>query len=183
MSAGKLKLASIVAIAMWLLASAGRTQAQTDTAEDSGNDTSAPATLPVVYFPKQAIDSNFSKANPVHQSPILYDGDKGLRSYSVATSLRYKPSNVEVHMKDTDIMYVVKGSATIVTGVKLDGIVKDYKLANGSPAPKDEIRAANIVGGDARNLSAGDMIIIPNGVGHQFAKVDGPFMYIVVKCR
>ena len=97
--------------------------------------------------------------------------------------IRYKPSNVEVHMKDTDIMYVVKGSATIVTGVKLDGIVKDYKLANGSPAPKDEIRAANIVGGDARNLSAGDMIIIPNGVGHQFTKVDGPFMYIVVKCR
>jgi mannose-6-phosphate isomerase-like protein (cupin superfamily) len=118
----------------------------------------------------------------MHQSPVLYDGDHGLRNYTIATSLRYKPSNVEVHMKDTDIMYVLKGSATIVTGVKLSGITPT-KLADGSPGPADEIRATEIVGGDARNLSAGDVIIIPNGIGHQFTKVDGPFMYVVVKCR
>jgi mannose-6-phosphate isomerase-like protein (cupin superfamily) len=88
-----------------------------------------------------------------------------------------------MHMKDTDIMYVLEGSATIVSGVKLAGITTGDKLPNGSPAPKDEIRASEIVGGDARQLSAGDVIIIPNGVGHQFTKVDGPFRYIVVKCR
>jgi hypothetical protein len=86
-------------------------------------------------------------------------------------------------MKDTDIMYVLQGSATIVTGVKLDGITPAAKLPNGNPAPADEIRARNIVGGDARHLSAGDIIIIPNGIGHQFTEGNGPFRYIVVKCR
>ena len=180
--AERMKLASVMAIAMWLLASAGLTQAQTDSAKNSGDDSAARPTLPVIYFPKQAVDANFAKANPVHQSPVLYDGDNGLRSYKIATSRRYKPSNVEMHMKDTDIMYVLKGSATIVTGVKLSGITPN-KLPNGNPGPADEIRATEIVGGDAQNLSAGDVIIIPNGVGHQFTKVDGPFMYVVVKCR
>jgi mannose-6-phosphate isomerase-like protein (cupin superfamily) len=182
MSARKVKLASVMALAMWLLASAGLAQAQTDNQKNSGDDSAARQTLPVVYLPKQALDANFAKATPVHQSPVLYDGDHGLRNYTIATSRRYKPSNVEMHMKDTDIMYVLKGSATIVTGVKLSGITPN-KLPNGNPGPADEIRATDIVGGDARNLSAGDVIIIPNGVGHQFTKVDGPFMYVVVKCR
>jgi len=182
MRAGKVNLAFFVAVAMWLLASAGLAQAQTDGAKNSADDSAAHSTLPVVYLPKQALDANFAKATTVHQSPVLYDGDHGLRNYAIATSRRYKPSNVEMHMKDTDIMYVLKGSATIVTGVKLSGITPN-KLPNGNPGPADEIRATEIVGGDARNLSTGDVIIIPNGVGHQFTKVDGPFMYVVVKCR
>jgi mannose-6-phosphate isomerase-like protein (cupin superfamily) len=182
MSTVKVKLASVTALAMWLLASAAWAQAQTDGAKTSGDDSAARPTLPVVYLPKQALDANFAKATPAHQSPVLYDGDHGQRNYIIATSRRYKPSNVEMHMKDTDIMYVLKGSATIVTGVKLAGITPN-KLPNGNPGPADEIRATEIVGGDARNLSAGDVIIIPNGVGHQFTKIDGPFMYIVVKCR
>jgi len=179
----KINMAAVVTAAIWLLASGRSVQARSDSAKNSGDDSAARATLPVIYFPKQAVDANFAKANPVHQSPVLYDGDNGLRSYKIATSRRYKPSNVEMHMKDTDIMYVLEGSATIVTGVKLAGITTGDKLPNGSPAPKDEIRASGIVGGDARQLSAGDVIIIPNGVGHQFTKVDGPFRYIVVKCR
>ncbi len=179
------KAALLVALAICAeLACGGGTQARTDSAaKNSANAPAAPSTLPVVYLPKQAVDASFAKATPVHQSPVLYDGDNGLRSYKIATSRRYKPSNVEMHMKDTDIMYVLQGSATIVTGGKLEGITAAAKLPNGNPAPADEIRAREIVGGDARQLSAGDIIIIPNGVGHQFTKVNGPFLYIVVKCR
>jgi glc operon protein GlcG len=137
----------------------------------------------VIYFPKQTVDASFARSTPVHQSPVLYDGDHDAHHYRIATSRRYKPSNVEMHMKDTDIMYVLQGSATIVTGGQLEGITPAAKLPNGSLAPADEIRALEIVGGDSRHLAAGDVIIIPNGVGHQFTKVEGPFLYLVVKCR
>ncbi len=184
-SKAKTKVVVLVALAISAgLACADGTQARpAPGAKNSANAPAAASTLPVVYLPKQAVDASFAKATPVHQSPVLYDGDNGLRSYKIATSRRYKPSNVEMHMKDTDIMYVLQGSATIVTGGKLEGITAAAKLPNGNPAPADEIRAREIVGGDPRQLSAGDIIIIPNGVGHQFTKVDGPFLYIVVKCR
>jgi len=179
----KVKSASIAFLAMVVLASVAWVQARANSAGKAAGDSPARSKSAVLYFPKQAVDANFARATPVHQSPVLYDGDTDLRSYKIATSRRYKPSNVEMHMKDTDIMYVLKGSATIVTGGELEGVTEAAKLPNGSPAPKDEIRARNIVGGDARHLSAGDVIVIPNGVGHQFTQVEGPFLYIVVKCR
>jgi len=180
---GREKLAWIAAVAMCGLASTAWLQARTNAEKNAVADSPASSPLSVIYFPKRDVDASFAKATAVHQSPVLYDGEPDARNYKIATSRRYNPSNVEMHMKDTDIMYVLQGSATIVTGGKLAGITTAAKLPNGNPAPPDEIRAKDIVGGDARQLSAGDVIIIPNGVGHQFTKVDGPFLYIVVKCR
>jgi quercetin dioxygenase-like cupin family protein len=80
----------------------------------------------------------------------------------------------EVHTKDTDIIYVLSGSATLVTG----GTVTDGKTT----AP-DEIRGASIANGDARKLSKGDVIIIPNGTPHWFQQVGGPISYYTIKVR
>jgi hypothetical protein len=59
-----------------------------------------------------------------------------------------------VHLKDTDIIYVVEGSTTFVTG----GTVVDGKTT----AP-DEIRGATVRDGATRRLVKGDVIIVPNG--------------------
>jgi glc operon protein GlcG len=81
---------------------------------------------------------------------------------------------VEVHTKDTDILYVLKGSAMVVTG---------GTMVDGKAIASDEIRGREITGGEARKLVPGDAMIIPNGVPHWFKEVQAPFLYYVVKVR
>ncbi len=96
------------------------------------------------------------------------------RNYMVHASHRDKPGIAEIHELDTDIVYVLEGTATLVTG----GTALDVK----SIAPH-ELRGAAIDGGESRPLSAGDVVIIPNGVPHWFQEVSSPFNYYVVKVR
>jgi glc operon protein GlcG len=85
---------------------------------------------------------------------------------------REGPGEVEIHDRDTDIFYVIEGSAELVTG--------------GSPTePRattpGETRAKSIVGGEQRRLTKGDIMVIPNGVPHWFKEVSAPFVYYTVK--
>jgi glc operon protein GlcG len=93
-------------------------------------------------------------------------------NYKVMAGRRVAPGEVEIHDKDTDVIYVTEGTATFVTG----GTVADQHTI--SPG---EIRAPKIAGGEEHHLKKGDVIVIPNGVPHQFTVVDGTFLYFVVK--
>ena len=124
--------------------------------------------LPVSYFSKEQTEAGFEKGS------VLFDGDNGGRNYMVHSSRREGPGLVEVHTKDTDILYVLKGSATVVTG---------GTMIEGKPTAADEIRGKEITGGETRELVPGDVMIIPNGVPHWFKSVKGPFLYFVVKVR
>jgi glc operon protein GlcG len=132
-----------------------------------GADRVMAATLPVSYFPKAEVDEGFSKG------AVLFDGNGG-RNYMVHSSRREGPGMVEVHTKDTDILYVLKGTATVVTG---------GTMIDGKPIAADEIRGREINGGETRKLVPGDAMIIPNGVPHWFKEVQAPFLYYVVKVR
>ena len=94
--------------------------------------------------------------------------------YMVHASRRDAPGMAEVHAKDTDIIHVLEGTATLVTGGKVVG---------GRPTAADEIRGASIEGGVERPLAAGDVLVVPKGVPHWFREVPGPFLYYVVKVR
>src|SRR6201997_5124951 len=65
--------------------------------------------VPVSYFEKSKVDEAFSKG------AILLDGSDG-RNYMVHASRREKPGQAEIHTKDTDVIYVLDGTATFVTG-------------------------------------------------------------------
>lgn len=93
-------------------------------------------------------------------------------TYQVDAGRRERPGEVEVHAAVTDIMYVVEGDATVVTGGELLG---------GHEVEPGEIRAEAIRGGSAHRLSKGDVFVIPSGVPHQFTEVSAPFLYYVVK--
>ena len=82
----------------------------------------------------------------------------------------------EIHAKDTDVFYVLEGSATFVTG---------GELVDGAPKPgdPDEIRGPSVRGGESHKLEQGDVIVIPRGVPHHFTEVTTPFNYFVVKVR
>jgi glc operon protein GlcG len=137
-----------------------------EAAKSFGSDAMA-TQLPVSYFPKKDVDDGFAKG------AVLFDGSGG-RNYMVHASRREGPGMVEVHTKDTDILYVLKGTATVVTG---------GTMVDGKNIAADEIRGKEITGGEARKLVPGDAMIIPNGVPHWFKEVQPPFLYYVVKVR
>lgn len=138
-----------------------------DAAKSFGSgDAMAASGLSVSFFPKKDVDEGFAKG------AVLFDG--GGRNYMVHASRREGPGMVEVHTKDTDILYVLKGSATVVTG---------GTMVDGRNIAPDEIRGKEINGGESRKLVPGDAMIIPNGVPHWFKEVDAPFLYYVVKVR
>ena len=121
---------------------------------------------PVTYFDSSAVSAAFSKGT------VLFDGQG--RNYMVHASRREAPGMAEIHTKDADIVYVLDGAATLVTG----GSAIEAKTT----AP-DELRGTSIVGGETRQLKKGDVIIVPAGVPHWFREVTNPFLYYVVKVR
>lgn len=124
------------------------------------------AAAPVSYFDKDQVAAAFAKG------AVLLDGTG--RNYMVHASRREGPGQAEVHAKDTDIIYVLDGTATIVTG----GTVVD-----GKTTAADELRGASISNGATRNLVKGDVMVVPAGTPHWFQQVKAPFTYYVVKVR
>ncbi len=80
----------------------------------------------------------------------------------------------EIHTRDTDLIYVLEGSATAVTG----GTVPDARVTE-----PNELRGSAIEGGERRRVVKGDVIVVPAGVPHMFTEVQGPLNYYVVKVR
>jgi glc operon protein GlcG len=120
---------------------------------------------PVSYFGHEAVAAAFEKG------AVLFDASD---KYMVHTSRREKPGMAEIHTRDADIIYVLDGAATLVTG----GAAVDAK-----PTAADEVRGREIAGGEARVLTKGDVIIVPAGTPHWFKEVSNPFLYYVVKAR
>jgi len=120
----------------------------------------------VTYFDSATVSGAFAKG------AVLFDGQGG--NYMVHASRREAPGMAEIHTKDADIVYVLDGTATLVTG----GTAVEAKTT----AP-DELRGKSITGGETRQLKKGDVIIVPAGVPHWFKEVTNPFLYYVVKVR
>ena len=124
------------------------------------------SSLPVLFFDNSQVSTSFAKG------AVLLDGAG--RNYMVHTSRRDAPGMAEVHTLDTDIIYVMEGTATFVTG----GTTVEAKEI----AP-NEIRGLRIEGGDTHRLSKGEVIVVPNGVPHWFKEVGGTFLYYTIKVR
>ena len=120
----------------------------------------------VTYFGADQVSAAFAKG------AVLFDGKDA--NYMVHASRRDAAGQAEVHERDTDVIYVLDGSALFVTG----GTVRDGKTTAAS-----EIRGAAIDGGDSRRLAKGDVIIVPKGTPHWFKEVNAPLTYFVVKVQ
>jgi len=122
--------------------------------------------MPVLLFDAKQVSSSFSTG------AVLLDESE--RNYMVHTSRRDKPGVAEIHTLDTDIIYVMQGTSTFVTG----GTAVEAKEI----AP-NEIRGSRIEGGVTRQLSRGEVIIVPNNTPHWFKDVNGEFLYYTIKVR
>lgn len=116
----------------------------------------------VRHVPAGDVAAAFAKGKPLVET----DG------YKVHASRREGPGQAEVHVADTDVIYVVEGSATLVTGGSVE---------SGTAVAPGEIRGGSITGGTSRALAKGDVVVVPNGTPHQFTAVSNPLLYYVVK--
>ena len=122
---------------------------------------------PVDFFDAKAVTDAFAKGS------VLVGASAG-ENYMVHASRREKAGASEVHDLDTDIIYVLEGTATVVTG---------GKSIDAKTVEPGEHRGTSIEGGETRQLKKGDVLIVPKGTPHWFKQVDGTFLYYVVKVR
>ncbi|HXE64114.1 MAG TPA: AraC family ligand binding domain-containing protein [Bryobacteraceae bacterium] len=91
-------------------------------------------------------------------------------------------SAVAEHDQVSEVYHILDGSATLVTGSDIVGWQR-------RPADDRAVRLLNGPGGNGasiRNgatyqLKAGDVIVIPAGVGHWFTKVDDHIRYLMIR--
>jgi uncharacterized protein GlcG (DUF336 family)/mannose-6-phosphate isomerase-like protein (cupin superfamily) len=121
-----------------------------------------PSSNGAVHFDRDTVADKFRNGG------LLLD----TQGYKLDAGRRTGPGEVEFHESVVDVMHVVEGRATVVTG---GDMVEPREVAPG------ELRADAVSGGTAHELSEGDVLAIPNGVPHQFTEVSDPFLYFVVK--
>jgi glc operon protein GlcG len=147
-------------------ASAGQDEeialAGASTAKDFAARSAGAAPSKITYIGKEKVAAAFAKGAPLIE----------VEGYKVHASRRDAAGMAEVHMRETDVIYVLEGAATFVTG----GTVVDGKIT----AP-GEIRGAAIRDGETRRIAKGDVVIVPEGTPHWFKEVEAPFLYFVVK--
>ena len=116
----------------------------------------------VTYVPHDKVAAALAKGGGLISTP----------EFIVSGSHREKGGQVEVHEKETDILYIVDGAATFVTGGTMVG---------GKTTRPGQMVGTDIQGGRTHQLSKGDVITIPAGVPHWFKEVPKSVSYYVVK--
>jgi hypothetical protein len=116
----------------------------------------------VTYVDHEKVAGALAKGGPLVSAKDLV----------VSGSHREKAGQVEVHDKETDVIYVVDGEATFVTGGAMMG---------GKVTKAGQSLGTDIKGGDSHHLSKGDVIVVPAGVPHWFKEVPQSISYYVVK--
>lgn len=112
-------------------------------------------------------------------------GDAGKYNVALATLRRESSGRQEspiVHEKVTEIYYVVDGSGMLLTGGTVTG-------AQASAPDSDVVKllvgattfGGTLQGATSRKIGKGDFVIIPPGVQHSFASIDGAIEYLMVR--
>ena len=138
---------------------AGRAEAGARQGNQPG---STPPATTATFIDAKTVSADFAKGMPLLETT----------GYKVHASRRVEPGQAEIHTLDTDVIYVVEGSATLVTG---------GKAIDAREIAPNEIRGSKIEGGEEHQISKGQVIVIPNGVPHQFTTVTGELHYFVCK--
>ena len=116
----------------------------------------------VTYVPHDKVAAALAKSGPLVTAP----------DFLVSGSHRDKGGQVEVHEKETDIIHVIDGEATFVTGGTMVG---------GKTSKPGQMMGTDIKGGQTQHLTKGDVIVVPAGTPHWFKEVPKSVSYFVVK--
>jgi len=142
---------------------------------------------PGAYIPTSEIDAYVKRAidhNLTDQQ--IRQVDIGKSHLGVGVVYRGRLTNPEPAVAEHDLVselyHIIEGSATLVLGPDLVGLVR-------RPATQKTVRVQNGPGNGAKairngvsyDLKAGDVVIIPAGTGHLFTRVDDHITYLMVR--
>jgi mannose-6-phosphate isomerase-like protein (cupin superfamily) len=125
----------------------------------------ARAQTPAVTF----VDHDKVNASLANGGPLVTASN-----LTVQGAHRTAPGQVEVHDKETDVLYITDGEATIVTGGTMVG---------GKQTAPGQYRGTDIQGGDVKRVVKGDVVVVQAGTPHWFKDVSKSVSYLVVKVR
>lgn len=145
------------------------------------------------YIPAREIESYLNAARTGSATNIrLRDQqvravDAGHSQIGVGVVYRTKltkpaDSSVAEHHQVSEVYHILDGEATLVTGADIEGLKqrpaddRAVALLNGPGGNGSSIR-----NGVVHQLRAGDVIIIPAGVGHWFTKIDDHIQYLMIR--
>ena len=94
--------------------------------------------------------------------PIISQRILSLAPYQASLEYRASVGNAAVHEKEAEFFYVIDGAGTLITGGKLTGETRNGANLTGSA----------IEGGTSQHVAKGDFIVVPEGTGHWFSKID-----------
>jgi len=111
------------------------------------------------------------KAARVNDQPLVTQ-PRLLNMPPYRVQLEYRPGTAPatVHEIDAELMFIVQGTGAIVTG----GKVVDEKRTNAT-----NLAGPSITGGQSRDISPGDVILIPENVPHQVIPASGQEVVII----
>ena len=116
----------------------------------------------VTYVPADKVAATFTQGGRFATGP----------DFQASVLRRTAAGQSEVHVKETDIFYIVEGEATFVTGGTMVG---------GKETRPNQLLGTSIDGGQIHQLKKGDFIVIPAGVPHWFKEVPKSINYYMVK--
>jgi mannose-6-phosphate isomerase-like protein (cupin superfamily) len=120
---------------------------------------------------KDKVEAAWSKGGGV---VINYGDLTATPDFSIAAGRRDKPGMPEWHERDTEVMYIVEGAATIVTGGTLE---------NAKETRPGQKSGSSITGGETHRVTKGDVLAIPAQTPHWFKEVPGPISYYVSRAQ
>ena len=98
-----------------------------------------------------------------------------LRLPPYAVNLEYRVQGVDspatVHEKDAEVIFVVDGACTFVTG---------GKLVNEKRTNPTNLSGTGIDGGSPRRIAKGDYVFVPENTPHAFTKTEGSLVIMSV---
>jgi mannose-6-phosphate isomerase-like protein (cupin superfamily) len=140
------------------------------------------------YIDKSEIDAYLKRADGAGVADQQVRAvDVGKTNVAIGVVYRGKldkpgPQTVAEHNQVSEVYHILDGSGTLMTG---------WDITDLKPRPADDRavvmlngpggNGATIRNGKTYQLKAGDMIIIPAGVGHWFQKIDDHIRYVMVR--
>ena len=143
------------------------------------------------YIPKSELDAYTKRAidnRIVDQQVRSLDIGKVQIGIGMVTRLRLQPGAantgeaVAEHEQVSEVYHVIDGSATLLTGPDLvDPKLRPSTLRTVREQNGPGYSSSSIKNPETHELKAGDVIVIPAGVGHWFTRIDDHITYLMVR--
>jgi mannose-6-phosphate isomerase-like protein (cupin superfamily) len=117
-----------------------------------------------LFTTSSEIQAMIAKAKSDHKEgqALISQRILGLAPYTASLEYRASVGPAAIHETEAEFFYVIDGAGTMVTGGKLVGEQRNGVNLTGTA----------IEGGTPRQVAKGDFIVVPEGTGHWFSKID-----------